>query len=63
MFDPFTNDRSSYTAIRKHSAQHDVYNRLHSIARDAEFVQRVSGWYERMVVIRESVGREHGFVG
>lgn len=54
MFDPFT-DKSSYTAIRKHSAQHDLYNRLHSIARDTEFVDRVRGWYEGMVVVRECI--------
>lgn len=52
MFDPFT-DKSTYTAIRKHSAAHDIYNRLHSIARDTEFVDRVRGWYEGMVVVRE----------
>ena len=53
MFDPFT-DKSTYTAIRKHSAAHDIYNRLHSIARDTEFVDRVSASYQGMVVVRES---------
>lgn len=59
MFDPFT-DKSTYTAIRKHSAAHDIYNRLHSIARDTEFVDRVSSSYQGMVVVRESLseGRE-----
>lgn len=54
MFDPFT-DKSTYTAIRKHSAAHDIYNRLHSIARDTEFVDRVSSSYQGMVVVRESL--------
>jgi hypothetical protein len=52
MFDPF-NDKSSYHAIRKHSAAHDVYNRLHSNARDTEFVAQVGKWYKGLVVIRE----------
>lgn len=56
MFDPFNDSESSYQAIRKHSAAHDIYNRLHSIARDAEFVGRVSrDWYEdQFVMIRRS---------
>lgn len=54
MFDPFNDAKSSYQAIRKHSAAHDVYNRLHSIALDTGFVRRVSReWYEdQFVVIR-----------
>lgn len=39
--------KSDWQAIRKHSLQHDVYNRLHSVARDLNFVERVrSDWYE-----------------
>jgi hypothetical protein len=55
MFDPFEDSKSSYQAIRKHSAAHDVYNRLHSIAKDTEFVKTVSKeWYDdQLVVIRE----------
>lgn len=54
MFDPFNDTKSSYQAIRKHSAAHDVYNRLHSIARDTEFVKHVSrDWYnDQFAVIR-----------
>lgn len=29
-------------AVRKHAAQHDLFNRLHSIAADEGFVQRVA---------------------
>ncbi|WVQ86448.1 hypothetical protein IAS59_000159 [Cryptococcus gattii] len=42
------NDRvmSEHRAVRKHAAQHDLFNRLHSIAADEEFVRRVgSSWY------------------
>jgi hypothetical protein len=44
---------SDYQAIRKHSATHDVYNRLHSIARDMRFVDEVRKHYGgRLAVIR-----------
>lgn len=34
-------------AIRKHSAQHDLFHRLHSIAADEAFVRQVAEkWYE-----------------
>jgi hypothetical protein len=55
MFDPFSELKSSYQAVRKNSAANDVYNRLHSIAKDIEFVRRVSHeWYnDQLVVIRQ----------
>ncbi|OXH37291.1 tRNA '-O-ribosylphosphate transferase [Cryptococcus neoformans] len=35
-----------HRAIRRRAAQHDLFNRLHSIAADEEFVRRVgSSWY------------------
>jgi hypothetical protein len=42
-------------AIRKHTAQHDLFNRIHSIAADGAFVKRVAeGWYVgRFEVVRE----------
>lgn len=50
------NDRvmSEHRAVRKHAAQHDLFNRLHSIAADEEFVRRVgSAWYNnRFEVVR-----------
>ncbi|GMK55216.1 hypothetical protein CspeluHIS016_0202720 [Cutaneotrichosporon spelunceum] len=34
-------------AVKKHAAQHDLFNRLHSIAADERFVKRVAqGWYD-----------------
>lgn len=33
-------------AIKKHAAQHDLFNRLHSIAADEQFVHKVAHeWY------------------
>ncbi|KAJ9121458.1 hypothetical protein QFC22_002074 [Naganishia vaughanmartiniae] len=52
MFDPFSELKSSYQAVRKNSAANDVYNRLHSIAKDTEFVRRVSQeWYNDQLVV------------
>jgi tRNA A64-2'-O-ribosylphosphate transferase len=47
---------SDVKAIRKHTAQHDLFNRLHSIAADGRFVQRVAReWYDgRFDVVGES---------
>jgi hypothetical protein len=37
---------SEAKAIRKHSAQHDLFNRLHSVASDVRFVRTVAtDWY------------------
>jgi tRNA A64-2'-O-ribosylphosphate transferase len=34
-------------AIRKHAAQHDLFNRVHSIAADERFVRKVADdWYK-----------------
>lgn len=46
---------SEHRAIRKHAAQHDLFNRLHSIATDEEFVKRVGkSWYNnRFEVVRK----------
>lgn len=46
-------------AIKKHAAQHDLFNRLHSIAADERFVQKVAQeWFSnRFEVIGESRGR------
>ncbi len=50
---------SDVQAIRKHSAQHDVYNRLHSIARDMRFVGQIRMHYEdKIPVIREADRRQ-----
>ncbi|KAK4686637.1 tRNA A64-2'-O-ribosylphosphate transferase, partial [Tremellales sp. Uapishka_1] len=39
---------SDEKAIRKHSAQHDLFNRIHSIAADEAFVRKVSErWFNR----------------
>nr|KIR46332.1 tRNA '-O-ribosylphosphate transferase [Cryptococcus bacillisporus CA1280] len=49
------NDRvmSEHRAVRKHAAQHDLFNRLHSIAADEEFVRRVgSSWYNKRFEVR-----------
>lgn len=33
-------------AVKRHNAQHDLFNRLHSIAADQAFVRQVAeGWY------------------
>lgn len=44
-------------AVKRHNAQYDLFNRLHSIASDQEFVKEVSEkWYEgRFEVVRMSV--------
>lgn len=41
-------------AIKKHSAQHDLFNRIHSIAADEKFVRKVAEeWYAgRFEVVR-----------
>ncbi len=41
-------------AIRKHAAQHDLFNRIHSIASDEGFVRQVAEkWYNgRFEVVR-----------
>ena len=43
-------------AVKRHNAQYDIFNRLHSIASDQDFVQEVSeGWYRgRFEVVRMS---------
>jgi hypothetical protein len=48
-------EMSDAKAIRKHSAQHDLFNRIHSIAADEAFVRKVAdSWYEgRFDVIGE----------
>ena len=45
-------------AIRKHSVQHDLFHRLHSIAADEAFVRNVAEkWYEtRFEVVGECCG-------
>ena len=44
-------------AVKRHNAQYDIFNRLHSIASDQDFVQEVSeGWYGgRFEVVRMSI--------
>lgn len=44
-----------HRAIRRRAAQHDLFNRLHSIAADEEFVRRVgSSWYNnRFEIVRK----------
>jgi len=44
-------------AVKRHNAQYDVFNRLHSIAADQAFVERVSReWFEgRFEVVRKAV--------
>ena len=48
----FTHDAK---AIKRHSAQYDLFNRLHSIASDQAFVTKVGEeWYQgRFEVVRE----------
>lgn len=43
--------------IRKHTAQHDLFNRLHSISADHAFVKTVAEeWYKkRFAVVREQL--------
>ena len=39
--------KNLYQEIRKNSAQHDSYNRLHSIQNDIAFVRKVAeDWYD-----------------
>ena len=39
--------KNLYQEIRKNSAQHDSYNRLHSIQHDIAFVRKVAeDWYD-----------------
>lgn len=42
-------------AVKKHAAQHDLFNRLHSIAADEDFVRHVAEeWFdERFEVVGE----------
>lgn len=44
-------------AVKRHNAQYDIFNRLHSIASDQEFVQKVANeWYEgRFEIVRKAV--------
>lgn len=50
-------DELGYKAIRKHSAQNDLFHRLHSIAADEAFVRKVQEeWYEGRF---EVVGKHH----
>lgn len=59
LFLPFTllveSSMKDAKAIRKHAAQHDLFNRIHSIAADEAFVHKVStDWYSgRFDVVRE----------
>lgn len=42
-------------AVRRHAAQHDLFNRIHSIASDEHFVHKVAElWYNgRFLVVGE----------
>jgi tRNA A64-2'-O-ribosylphosphate transferase len=42
-------------AVKKHNAQYDIFNRIHSIASDQAFVQQVAQeWFQgRFEVVRE----------
>ena len=44
-------------AVKRHNAQYDLFNRLHSIAADQGFVKQVAaGWYKgRFEVVRMSL--------
>ena len=46
---------SDAKAIKRHAAQYDLFNRIHSIAYDQAFVDKVAqGWYDgRFEVVRE----------
>lgn len=54
-------------AIRKHTAQHDLFNRIHSIAADEAFVHTVGKeWYNdrfdivrRLIVFDMTAGTDH----
>lgn len=48
---------SDAKAIKKHAAQHDLFNRLHSIAADEKFVAKVAQtWFNgRFEVIGKSL--------
>jgi len=47
---------SGAKAVKRHNAQYDLFNRLHSIATDQAFVQKVGQeWFEnRFEVVRMS---------
>jgi hypothetical protein len=41
-----TDNKEIYRQLRKNTSTHDIYNRLHSINRDLDFVQKVAEeWY------------------
>jgi tRNA A64-2'-O-ribosylphosphate transferase len=44
-------------AVKRHNAQYDIFNRLHSIAADQSFVEQVSKeWFEgRFEVVRKAL--------
>jgi tRNA A64-2'-O-ribosylphosphate transferase len=44
-------------AVKRHNAQYDIFNRLHSIAADQWFVEQVSKeWFEgRFEVVRKAL--------
>ena len=43
---------SEAKAVRKHSAQHDLFHRLHSVAADERFVRKVaSDWYSKRLEV------------
>ena len=51
-------------AVKRHNAQYDIFNRLHSIASDQTFVQKVANeWYEgRFEIVRKAVDWIYGGV-
>jgi tRNA A64-2'-O-ribosylphosphate transferase len=51
---------SDLKAVKKHAAQHDLFNRIHSIASDEQFVRNVA---ERWFNNRFKVVGERGYPG
>ena len=51
-------------AVKRHNAQYDIFNRLHSIASDQTFVEQVANeWYEgRFEIVRKAVDWIYGRV-
>jgi hypothetical protein len=39
--------------LKKHSAQYDLFNRLHSINADAAFIRKVASRYPALPIVRE----------
>jgi tRNA A64-2'-O-ribosylphosphate transferase len=44
-------------AVKRHNAQYDIFNRLHSIASDQTFVEKVAKeWFQgRFEIVRKAV--------